>query len=173
MVERSETATAQDCLRAYRKIQRAGIRLFGSLYYAPEFPEPGHEVLVRYDPQDLRAVYVYDVKDGRLICVAPEVPAVPAREMKDEGGPAARSETARQTNNQALILSTGDMLPPLSEAGPSTIELIRVLAGLREMAGQISPAGYEHLRGLIRIQEGAILAVHSMESLAQIGPEAA
>ncbi|MDK2955384.1 MAG: hypothetical protein PWQ57_880 [Desulfovibrionales bacterium] len=87
--------------------------------------------------------------------------------------PEERSETARQTGNQALILSTGDMLPLLSKAGPSTIELVRVLAGLREMAGQISPAGYEHLRGLIRIQEGAIMAVHNMETLAQIGPEAA
>jgi putative transposase len=63
--------------REYRKIDRGGVRLLGHRFYGPELHGRTHRALVRYDPQDLRAVYVYDAEDdNRLICIAPDVRAV-------------------------------------------------------------------------------------------------
>ncbi len=85
-----------------RSIGRNGVRFRGRNYYHPELYGRQHPVVIRYDEQDLSAIWVYE-PSGELICQAEVVPGVhPLAKVKGEE--ADRRQLAEQIEQKKELL---------------------------------------------------------------------
>ena len=93
-------------------VSQQGIRRFGNIYYAPELCDfQKQKVSIRYDPEDVTRLYVYD-KEGVKICeaesqelllVAPRMPQKALEDHMKEQNRQLRSERDKITNRQKTI----------------------------------------------------------------------
>lgn len=93
-------------------VSQQGIRKFGNIYYAPELCDfQKQKVSIRYDPEDVTRLYVYD-KEGRKVCeaecqelllVAPRIPQKALEEHLKEQKRQLRSEREKIANRQKTI----------------------------------------------------------------------
>lgn len=93
-------------------VSQQGIRRFGNIYYAPELCDfQKQKVNIRYDPEDITRLYVYDKKGNKiceaecqeLLLVAPRIAQKTLEEHLKEQNRQLREERKRIANRQKTI----------------------------------------------------------------------